>query len=110
MDQKQRTSIFTFFLTVLPLLLQPAHAVQKTKELKQEIKCVVELYGGDEAIYFTVVTEKQRKQLAKALVGEKMWVPSQAKKQTIYRVGECKPLNEPFTLAKDRALDERTPR
>jgi hypothetical protein len=75
-----------------------------------EMKCFVELYGGNEAVTFTNAPESHVKKLPEILVGSKITVQGAKQAKVIFKVKECAPLNDAFKNVKARIVDERTMR
>lgn len=74
-------------------------------EKKLEFKCHVELLGGRDSIYFTNVKQNQIKKLKVSLVGKKFKAFGVKGKQTIYKVNECKPINDIFDSTAAKSAD-----
>jgi len=80
------------------------------QESKIEVKCHVELFGGNETIYFRVLKSAHLDKLSKELVNREVLTSLSRAKQKIYKVHECVPLTASFTLLKSQLIDKKTTR
>jgi len=80
------------------------------QESKIEVKCHVELFGGNETIYFRVLNSKHFGKLAKELVNREVLTSLSRTKQKIYKVHECVLLSDNFTLRKSQLIDNQMTR
>jgi len=77
---------------------------------KVDTKCHVELYGGQQSIYFATVKESAITKLNKRLVNRKIQTVYTKEKQQVYRVFECVKLTESFSTLQARSLFAKYPR
>ena len=80
------------------------------QENKIEVKCHVELFGGNETIYFRVLDSKQLVKLPKELVNREVLTSLSKTKQKIYKVHECVLLTDNFSSLKSQLIDEKMTR
>ncbi len=101
-------------LLVVTLCLSVNSSVNAADNAKQEkkvdAKCHVELYGGQQAIYFTTVQEKAINKLDKRLANRKITTVYSKEKQQVYQVFECVKLADNFSTLQARNLFAKYPR
>jgi hypothetical protein len=92
------------------LISQPseANSSKEQKGSRVEMKCYVELVGGVDTIYRAVLSKNKLLGLEKYLVGNKISIAGEKKKQIIYSVIECRRYKENFTSASARLAEENT--
>jgi len=112
MNYKLKTGIIT--LSVLLSLNSLSANAQNSKNRLHvatiDYKCHVELLGGIQTIHFENAKKQNPNGLAHSLVGQKKLKPFSRDKVAIYKVFECVELNEDFTSAQSKAVDEKTTR
>ncbi|WDE06574.1 hypothetical protein SG34_006565 [Thalassomonas viridans] len=94
---------------LLPLLLL-AVGSQAAKNERVELKCHVELFGGNEVIHFVNAKKSQGLNMANKLTGKSIMVSGSREKQKIYRVKECTDLHGKFKGDLANRLDAETVR
>jgi len=97
-------------LGLLATCLLLAGAAQGAKEDRAELKCHVELLGGNEVIYFVNANKNEGLNMVKKLSGKSITVSGSRKKQKIYRVKECTDLHGRFKSDLANQLDADTVR
>jgi len=80
------------------------------QEDKVEVKCHIELFGGNETIYSRVINRMQLINLPKELVNRNIRTSFSREKQKIYKVHECVFSTAKFTLTKSQRIDEKMAR
>jgi len=102
-------NIVKCFVCVLAVTSNLSFA-QVSKDKRISFKCFVDLYGGSQTITNTTVKESKARNLYKTMVNSRIFVPGKEKKQQIYKVHECVPLNGEFKSGIAKTLDKQTPR
>ena len=87
-----------------------AGAVQAAQDDRAELKCHVELFGGNEVIHFVNAKKNEGFNMVKRLTGKSVTVTGSRKKQKIYRVKECTDLHGRFKGDLANQLDADTVR
>lgn len=90
-------------LLILSLISAGSHAA-KNDNKKVDVKCYVELLGGEQTIYLGHVKKKELKSLSKTLVNRKILTPFSRQKKQVYKVFECRLENKDFASSKARQL------
>jgi hypothetical protein len=108
-------SILATVLLAIPLLFLSKHSQAEQRksdraEMKIEIKCLVELYGGKETLYFAKINKAYQHSFAESLIGEMMTTPIAKGQQRIYKATECIPLNDDFSTRHGQEVDKHTVR
>jgi hypothetical protein len=103
-----KTLFLSLVFVVCYFLTYPTIAKEKVE--KVEIKCHVELYGGNEAIHFRKIRKDKVAKLEQRLLNKKIKVANIKGKQKIYKVLECVPLNEDFSQLQSKNIDKDTAR
>ncbi|WDE10716.1 TapY2 family type IVa secretion system protein [Thalassomonas haliotis] len=85
-------------------------AVQAAKAEISELKCHVELLGGEEIIHFVNAKKNDGQNMINKLTGKSITVIGSRKKQKIYRVKECTDLHGSFKASQANQLDAATVR
>lgn len=86
------------------------HAVQNTEEIaKVTAKCFVNLYGGQQTIYYRVIDSTQLNGLADSLVNSMIVTLNSGKKKKVYQAKECVLKSEDFSDPWARQIEEKTP-
>ncbi|WP_281560150.1 TapY2 family type IVa secretion system protein [Thalassomonas sp. RHCl1] len=75
-----------------------------------ELKCHVELFGGEEVIHFVNAKKSDGLNMIKKLTGKRITVTGSRKKQKIYQVRECTDLHSSFKGTQANQLDAATVR
>jgi|TARA_B110000090_G_C13237282_1_gene391077 hypothetical protein len=110
MNNKHNIGIIFLFVFLSLGTANAQNSKNRLHLVTTDYKCHVELIGGIQTIDF-VNTKKQRlNHLAQSLVGKKKRKPFSITERVIYKVFECVPLNDNFTLAQSTAVDKKTPR
>ena len=94
--------IFSLLL-VLSFLSVGSYAA-KNDNKKVDVKCYVELLGGEQTIYLGHVKKRELKNLSKTLVNRKILTPFSRQKKQVYKVFECSLENKDFNSSKARQL------
>ncbi|WDD97961.1 TapY2 family type IVa secretion system protein [Thalassomonas actiniarum] len=87
-----------------------AGTAQAAKEEISELKCHVELFGGEEVIHFVNAKKNDGLNMIKKLTGKRITVTGSRKKQKIYQVRECADLHGSFKGSQANQLDAATVR
>lgn len=116
MNSKLNTGIIALSvaLSVALSLISISVTAQSSQNKKyvpsNNYKCHVELIGGIQTIHFVSTKKQSLKEVTNSLVGKKRFKPFSREKLAIYKVFECVWLNDKFTSAQSKAVDEKTPR
>lgn len=98
------------FLTVLVFNI-PAEAKSSQKDnTKVDVKCFVELVGGEETVSFWNIPTHQVSNLINTVVGQKVSIPHSKQKGIIYKANECVLLKDNFSGNKAKMLDDKIAR
>jgi hypothetical protein len=84
---------------------QPVKSSKQAK--KVEAKCHVELFGGNETIYFRMINSEDLSKLANRVINRKILTTFSGEKKKIYKVHECVYATASFTLTKSQNIDKR---
>ena len=85
-----------------------AKNTKKNKTARIEMKCYVEMIGGVNTIYRTVLPNNRIVGLAERLVGKKIAVAGAKKKQKIYKVTECVSYKDSFISSKAHLAEQNS--
>lgn len=97
-------------LTVLAFNL-PVEAKSSQKDnTKVDVKCFVELVGGEETISFWNIPSHQASNLVNTVAGQKVSIPHSKQKGVIYKANECVLLKDNFSGNKAKMLDDKIAR
>ena len=77
---------------------------------KINVKCHIEMMGGQQAIYLARIKKQQLKQLPNTLPNRKISTLTSKDKQQVYKVFECILLQARFSSVKANLLFEEQPR
>lgn len=109
MNQILKTIIF-FILVVSFSTIAKKPDKKDIQGNKVEAKCHVELFGGNETIYFRMINRMELGQLPKQLINREVRTSLSRKKQKIYKVHECVFLTAKFSLTKSQVIDKKMSR
>jgi hypothetical protein len=87
-----------------------AESVHRKQSFKVEMKCHVELMGGENVIHFTVIKKNKAAKLSQFLVGRKILTDSSKKKKVIYKVKECVDSKDSFNKHIARNIERKMAR
>lgn len=77
---------------------------------KVNVKCHIEVMGGQQAIYLARIKRQQLKQLPSTLPNRKIYTLTSKEKQQVYKVIECILIQARFSSVKANQLFEEQPR
>jgi len=77
---------------------------------KIDVKCHVELFGGQQTIYLATVKESHLNKLSERLANRKIHTVYSNEKQQVYKVFECVKLENSFSSIQARNLFAKYPR
>lgn len=83
-------------------LIGSSHAA--AKENKVDVKCHIELLGGEQTIYLAQVKQKQLKNVVNILKNRRIVTNTSNEKKKVYKVLECVLNNEAFKSLQARQL------
>lgn len=75
-----------------------------TKKGKVDVKCHIELLGGEQTIYLAQVKQKKLKNLVNILKNRRIITSTSTDKKKVYKVFECVLNDETFKSAQARQL------
>jgi len=101
--------LITLVFFIMISFLSDAEQVNK-RDKKVDAKCHVELYGGEETIYFRTIKLGQLEKLANKVVNRSVLTTISSKKKKIYKVHECVLLKNSFKASRSKTVDLRTAR
>jgi len=95
---------------IISLLLVFASSASADQDISKKVtaKCFVNLYGGQQTIYYRTISEVQLPNLAKKLSGQMVSTVYSNKKKKIYKVNECILQSSEFNDAWARQLEAKT--
>ena len=110
-------SVFTkTIMKIIPLMTMLAcslvvEAQETVKEDKKiDVKCFVELVGGEQIISFWNIPTSKVSSLSKSITGHKIMVPGSKQKVKIYKTHECVLSNDDYTGSRAKIVDSETGR
>lgn len=72
-----------------------------------EVKCYVELTGGDHTIHHAMISPSRLKGMKATLIGKKILLTTGKQEQTVHKVTECTLANNRFNNVHANALQKR---
>ena len=85
-------------------------AKQEKPVKKVDIKCHIELYGGQETFYLAVIRNKALKKFSEKLINRKILTVFSNEKKQVYKVFECVKMTDTFSTLAARNLFAKFPR
>lgn len=102
--------IHIIFIGIVGGYATNTNANEGKTDRKVEVKCHIELYGGGDSIYYQVISEKKMNTLPMTIVNRNIDVVTSSKKQKVFKVNECVPINKDFSSKLAREKEKNTPR
>jgi hypothetical protein len=101
--------ILTLALSLVVILnVNAANNVKNDKKI--DAKCHIELYGGQQTIYFATVQGSHLSKLVRRLSNRSIPTVFSQKKQKVYKVYECVKLSDKFSSIQGRKIFAKHPR